>query len=209
MGLAHSAPALLDGRAAGSAQRLPAAGHGRAEEVGPYPERLAVPPEGSRLQEAVGNPSTARRQRCVRPRPCTTLPLSSCVARLLPIEETTQPRMSEAVSRRTSPCGDEGSCGVPATTRAHEPFKAPWPPICLLAQRAETPRTSCLAWLTRRGVSRSFLWLVIPEALLRQALHHASGVGRQEMRVCHRLLNVGVAEDVGNLPESCARHRQL
>jgi hypothetical protein len=58
---------------------------------GPYPSRLAAPPVCPCLQGVHGNPSAARCQGCVRPRPCAALPLSSCVARLLPREDTAQP----------------------------------------------------------------------------------------------------------------------
>jgi hypothetical protein len=57
---------------------------------GPYPSRLAAPPVCPCLQGVHGNPSAARCQGCVRPRPCAALPLSSCVARLLPREDTTR-----------------------------------------------------------------------------------------------------------------------
>jgi predicted MFS family arabinose efflux permease len=45
-------------------------------------------------------PATACCQPCVKPRPYATLPLSSSLARLLPIEDTTQPGTPAAVWAR-------------------------------------------------------------------------------------------------------------
>jgi hypothetical protein len=107
--------------------------------VEPYPSRLAAPPVCPRLQDVQGNPSATRCQRCVRPRPCATLPLSSSLARLLPIEDTAQPDTPAAVSRprRVSPCGAKGSCGVPGRKRPHEPCNTPY-----LANSLPAPRAS-------------------------------------------------------------------
>jgi hypothetical protein len=107
--------------------------------VEPYPSRLAAPPVCPRLQDVQGNPSAIRCQRCVRPRPCATLPLSSSLAWLLPIEDTAQPDTPAAVSkpRRVSPCGAKGSCGVPGRKRPHEPCNTPY-----LANSLPVPRAS-------------------------------------------------------------------